>query len=603
MFEELRQQIIDLGIDIDLFFKKIKELNINPTWTELDKIIICHCILGKSRGNIAQIENRSSQTIGDSLSKSIYYKISILMKVEQEEIAGNWAKVINFLLAEYKLNPPLQLNIDNFQASFGRYYHIYTPDVGISQLEIDATKTFQKGIFYLSQDFFVNAWNQTKTIYNQTGNPETLIYLLNTIIERKKDTLTKEGVKICTLAVVVPFNHNQGKIAYEILRGIAQFQLEKNWKVTAIQAILNEGNILPKNLFESQGKIAFQFLVVNDPNNVYSPENRTAEKLAELAPKLNILAVLGHYSSEMSEKAIKIYAEHGLLLINSSSTSDQLSNLSDLEKKYWVRLTTPDSINAKALVNKLQQNYAKDKNQKVAIIYNGKSSYSTSYRHAVIAQINHYPNNFELIQECENLGENYSILKNDLQKIRDNQVNIIIVIPDGGIEPNSLNNAGLISRLNLNYVIAGSATLFQENVLHWLEERSNFTQNYQYLPVIACVPWHYQSSENGYKSSNETARNFCEIGDNLWGKENLTWRSATAYDSLLIIDKILRQNYNIQDSQSLLEEMDQFWKKRPNTIKGVTGEIQFDKNGDRINPPAEIVAVQKVGEHWKWQIL
>ncbi len=53
------------------------------------------------------------------------------MHVEQEEIAGNWVKIINFLLNPqngYKLNPAPQLNSDNFQGSFGRQVFLYPPN-------------------------------------------------------------------------------------------------------------------------------------------------------------------------------------------------------------------------------------------------------------------------------------------------------------------------------------------------------------------------------------------------------------------------------------------------------------------------------------------
>ncbi|MEC4818360.1 MAG: hypothetical protein SAK29_34580, partial [Scytonema sp. PMC 1069.18] len=196
----------------------------------------------------------------------------------------------------------------------------------------------------------------------------------------------------------------------------------------------------------------------------------------------------------------------------------------------------------------------------------------------------------------------YYQIQDDLEEIKQNSVDIIIIIPDGGIELNSLNNAGLISRLNLdNCLIAGSATFYQENVLHWIHEQSQHNlNNHERYKIIACIPWHWYSKENGCHSNNLLAQKFCQHGTQLWGNENLTWRSATAFDSVLILLRIL-ERYEIQDSQSLLIHMNQYFKEKSNQVRGVTGMIKFDERGDRINPPTEIVAVKRNAQQQKWQ--
>jgi branched-chain amino acid transport system substrate-binding protein len=183
-------------------------------------------------------------------------------------------------------------------------------------------------------------------------------------------------------------------------------------------------------------------------------------------------------------------------------------------------------------------------------------------------------------------------------------VDIIVIIPDGGIEPNSLNNVGLISRLNINNcMVAGSATFYHENILHWIDEQSQSgSTNKDKCQIIACIPWHWQSQNNGCNSDNTLAQNFCEIGTFLWGKENLTWRSATAFDAVLTVFRTLEKG-GIQDRQALLIQMNQYFKEQQKKIKGVTGDIQFNKEeNNRINPPAEIVGVKwdTTQQRWKW---
>ncbi|AUB36185.1 ABC-type branched-chain amino acid transport system, periplasmic component [Nostoc flagelliforme CCNUN1] len=125
--------------------------------------------------------------------------------------------------------------------------------------------------------------------------------------------------------------------------------------------------------------------------------------------------------------------------------------------------------------------------------------------------------------------------------------------------------------------------------------------------IIACVPWHWHSKTNGCNSENQLGQKFCQLGTQLWGEENLTWRSGTAFDSVLIILRVLEQ-FNISDSQSLLIYMNKYFKEDKKQVKGVTGIIQFEKNGvgvarrrHRINPPAEIVAVKWNAQQSKWQ--
>lgn len=301
-----------------------------------------------------------------------------------------------------------------------------------------------------------------------------------------------------------------------------------------------------------------------------------------------------------------------MLLVNSSSTSNELSCLSGGERLSFFRLTTQDSISARRLANYLVETYSSRnfstqiKNQnKVAIIYNKNSSYSISYRNAFKEYLEEYREQFVFLEECSYISGNYYQIQAYLENIKLQDVNIIIIIPDGGIEPLSLSNAWLISRLNLkNCLIAGSATLYQENVLHWIHEQSNFNSiNRDKCQVIACIPWHYGSQKNGCNSDNRLAQDFCQLGTQLWREESLTWRSATAFDSVLIILRVL-EKYRSQNSQSLLAHMNQYFKEQRNTVTGVTGIIEFNQIGDRVSPPIEIAAVKwdEQQQKWKWKV-
>lgn len=605
------QEIIErLNININLFWDKLETGEHKKNLTHIDKIIICESLLGNSRQEIASKINVSEQNIRDRLSKYIYPKIATALEIDQEQIAGNWVLILNYLLDSkniYKLNPAPQLNNDNFQGSFGRQVFLYPPNQEIVQLQIEGTKFYQQGLYYQAAKCFIWAAKKEKQIYG-IGNPEVLIYINNCLLEYKQTLLQTRKIKVYTLAVVVPFYHNQGHVAAEILRGIAQIQFQINLPIfekLSLDQEISLDDIKPdifSTVKQTDSQIAGKILIVNDPNNLYNPYNQTAENLANLAAKLNLIAVLGHYSSEMTAKALEFYAQQGLVLVNSSSTSNQLSHISKGESLSFFRLTTQDDINALALARYLQGKFAQQGLKKVAVICNQNSSYCNSYKNSFQAELAQYPEQFTFLEPYGYISENYYHIQTYLDTIKNQGVDIIVVIPDGGLEPNSLDNAGLISRLNLhNCLIAGSATFYQENILYWLHEQQQYNLiNPDECQIIACIPWHWHSQENGCNSHNTIAQQFCQIGTQLWGEENLTWRSATAFDAVLIIWRIL-ERYHIEDSQSLLIHINQYFKEKRQQVQGVTGMIAFNKNGDRLHPPTEIVNVQWDRQKQKWQ--
>lgn len=617
-----QQVVAQLGIDIELFLRKLDaaephEINLS----ERDKRIVCQFLLGNRRPQIANQFFLSVGQVGNQLNQKIYPKIADLMQVETSQIADNWALILNFLLAPangYRLNPAIELNSDNFQGSFGRQTFLYPVDRQIVEYQIAGTKRYQQGQYYQALLCFVKAWNEERNNYKR-GNPEICIYINNCLIEERK-LFFKHEVKIYTLAVVVPFHHNQGKVAAEILRGVAQIQSQVNFQNIDISSLEKEfcnsierginqnsglnyniqSEVIKPNVFSvfsnqnnliTSSKFALKVMLINDPNNVYDPYNQTAETLANLASQINLIGVIGHYSTEMTKTALIFYSHKEIVLINASSTSDELSVLGENENIGFFRISTPDAVNAAQLIQYLVDSFPEGSSRKVVIIYNDNSSFSCSYRAAIIASLEQYQNKFELHSEYARLSGEFNDIQTYLTAIQQEGVNIIILIPDGGIEPNSLNNAGLISRLNLNNcIIAGPATFYQKNVLHWMHERSqqniNATHDDQ---LIACIPWHWHSEENGCHSSNTLAQEFCQIGSQLWGEENVTWRSATAFDAILIILKTLERH---QDGESLFIRMRRLFKVGSEKVRGVTGVIRFKENGDRISPPTEIAVVQ-----------
>ncbi len=110
---------------------------------------------------------------------------------------------------------------------------------------------------------------------------------------------------------------------------------------------------------------------------------------------------MGHYSSEMTEKALSLYTQQGLALINFSSSLDQLSQLAGGEALSFFRLTTPNDQNAARLAAHLAEAAPRSR---AAIIYNQDSSYSNSYRVALMRHLNQTNAGFAYLEACSDLG-------------------------------------------------------------------------------------------------------------------------------------------------------------------------------------------------------
>ena len=553
------------------------------------------------KAQIAGAERR----IRDRLSARIYPALAKLMGLPQQAVAGKWVRILNYLYHPsngYRLSPPPQLNQDSFQGSFGRQMLLPPPSQTVAQLQMAATRFYQRGLYYQALHAFTAAWNQEQADYGR-GNPEVLIYINNCLVALFEAALSTQSIDNYAVAVVVPVHHNQGQVAAEVLRGVAQRQWTQNLRWLRHLRLDRDldWDALPCSDVETPATLdrpyALRVMIVNDANRLYDVDNATAEALVALAPQLNLMAVIGHYSSEMTEKAVAIYARHGLPLVNASSTSDDLSQLSPTLQPGFFRLTTPDRVNATALMQYLSQHGQATSPRPVALIYNPNSRYCQSYQRVVRQYIDEHPETFVLAGVCD-LGESYERLQPALAQATES-ADIVIVVPDGGIEPNSLNNAGLISRLSgPRKILAGSATLYQNNVLHWMHER--YGNKPERSPVIACIPWHWHSATNGCKG-NAVGQQFCQLGRALWGTEQ-SWRSATAFDAGLVIDKILGR-HRCPTGEALLIQMHRYFKLQPHTVNGVTGPIRFDAQGDRHHPPTEIVTVRPdAQQRWMWDI-
>jgi ABC-type branched-subunit amino acid transport system substrate-binding protein len=209
-----------------------------------------------------------------------------------------------------------------------------------------ASEVKKEGIQHIGKHEWQQARQSLQLVWEQTKDPETLIYLNNLKIQTEPKLQQQKGV----IAVVAPLGGGSTAAArgFNILRGIAQAQDE------AIQAGLG-----------------LQVVLVDDQN-----DPRTAHQLAkELVRRKEILAVIGHHVSDATRSALEVYDSAGMVLISPTSTSEELATYTLKKHNIFFRTVSSDRATATFMASFLLN---RTKARKVAVFYNPDKSYSRS---------------------------------------------------------------------------------------------------------------------------------------------------------------------------------------------------------------------------------
>jgi len=176
------------------------------------------------------------------------------------------------------------------------------------------------------------------------NDPETLIFLNN----------AKIGDRVAfAIAVVVPTGTSPNG-SLEVLRGVAQAQTETN----------QTGNI---------NGVPLKVAIVNDNNQ----EDQAQKVASTLVNSPEILAVIGHWASQVTLAVVPIYNDGKLVAISPVSTSVKLSGISP----YIFRTVPSDYIAARALTNYMLTNLQQ---KNAAVFVNSQTAYSQSINYATL---------------------------------------------------------------------------------------------------------------------------------------------------------------------------------------------------------------------------
>ncbi|MBD2203087.1 ABC transporter substrate-binding protein [Calothrix sp. FACHB-1219] len=314
------------------------------------------------------------------------------------------------------------------------------------------------------------------------NDPEVLIYYNN--------ALARQQGYPNTLAAVVPVENAKDK-AQEILRGVAQAQNEFN-----ANGGLN-GRLL-------------EIVIANDANGKMSEQVASS-----LAQDSSILGVIGHYTSDSTEKALPIYQKPNPALPVISPTSSSTKLKSDV----FFRATASDREVGKQLAEYAWNNGLK----KVVIFWNPNSIFSLSLKEQFIT-------NFEQLGGII-VGNPIDLAAGSLdaeKEVRDSisqQAQAAVLIPDS----NHVAVAEQIVRANANLKPSPQRLKLLSSDVLYVDKFSKVTA---FEGLILSVPWFREAPQS---------KRFAQAGKRQWGGD-ISSNTAASYDVTQAFIKALSTN-------------------------------------------------------------
>jgi ABC-type branched-subunit amino acid transport system substrate-binding protein/predicted Ser/Thr protein kinase len=398
-----------------------------------------------------------------------------------------------------------------------------------------ATQEKQRGVMAFREGQYSTAVEWLQQAQNQEkSDPETLIYLNNARINAHKS-------QSYTIAVAVPLDTSSEGLnsGLEILRGVAQAQNEFN---------------------QERKGVGVKVLIADDDN-----KSAHAKQIAkDLVNKKEVIAVVGHFTSDSTLAASEIYQQNQLVFISPTSTSEDLSVQGKSHSPNLFFRTVPsDRVTAQALASYLSQQVNL---QTAVVFYNPGSKYSKSLQHQFQESLSKHGG--KVVDELD-LSTPILNSGNAMNKVGKQRAKVIALFPNS--QSLILNKTiKLIIANQCRYFMVGGDTIYTPEILDVVgKEVKNC--------LVVAVPWHQMHSPDP---------KFPQAAEKLWGGQ-VSWRTALAYDATRVLLTALEKSSN--PSRLLLQQT----LSNPNfKAMGATGMISFQGNGDRKEPQIQLVQVQ-----------
>lgn len=418
----------------------------------------------------------------------------------------------------------------------------------------------QRGINEFADSNYPEALKLLKQSWREDRrDPETLIYINNALLKAI-------NAEYYTIAIVVPIRRNQdgsifnANLAEELLRGIAHAQTEVNLGLLAANEnnkdFPGQGFLEPKAIKGKGLKV-----IIADDGNIKS---YAVQRAKDLVAQADILAVIGHYTSDMTVETVDIYNQNKLVAISPGSTTEELTRK---PRKFFFRTAPTTSIEAEALVNQLLLVGEK----KAAVFYNPNSPFSASLWEEFKEQFEAKGGATFRIRNYYDLSKNNLDAEAAIKEVEKSGKTALLVIPDGQVT-NSLENAIEMIKANgdRNWIV-GPWTLYEPRTLEVAKQLKSVEK------LGISVFWHPLISFD---------KKFPHNAEKLWGGPVNT-RSALTYDAARTLIKALEMQ-----PEPTREGMQKTLADPNFKAEGATGIIEFDsKTGNRKNPPKRVAHI------------
>ncbi|MEG4284177.1 bifunctional serine/threonine-protein kinase/ABC transporter substrate-binding protein [Microcoleus sp. A006_D1] len=417
----------------------------------------------------------------------------------------------------------------------------------------------QRGINEFAESNYSEALKLLKQSWrDDRRDPETLIYMNNALLK-------SINADYYTIAIVVPIRRKDdgsilnANLAEELLRGLAQAQTEVNLGLLPAKDsnkdFPGQGFLEPKAI---KGK-GLRVIIADDGNI----KSYAVKRANSLVAQPDIIAVIGHYTSDMTVETVDIYNQNKLVAISPGSTTEELTRK---PRKFFFRTAPTTSIEAEGLVNQLLSVGQK----KVTVFYNPNSPFSASLWEEFKKQ-------FEAKGGSTFRTSNYDLSKNDfnaeaaMKEVEKAGKTAIAVFPDGQVTKAVENALEMIKANGDRNWIVGPWTLYEPRTLEVAKQLKSVEK------LGISVFWHPTISFD---------QKFPVNAEKLWGGPVNT-RSALTYDAAKTLIKALE----IQPEPSR-EGMQKTLASPDFKADGATGIIEFDSTtGNRKNPPKRVAHI------------
>jgi ABC-type branched-subunit amino acid transport system substrate-binding protein len=369
----------------------------------------------------------------------------------------------------------------------------------------------QAGFAAIKQKDYAQGIDSLQKDWDLTKDPETLIALNNA-------KLTKNpSAKIKTIAVVVPSSQTPIFVATSILKGVSEAQREWN---------------------QTDGGWKLRVIIADDSND----PNEAKKNANELVKYPDVLAVLGHYSSNVTVNVKDIYQQSKTVLLSATSTADDLTSNDD--QNYFFRVVSSTKVIAKSMVD----NWA-NKHDKVALFYTPNKKFSESLRKVFLAQIS----SNRIVKEFDLSSPNNAA--QEIAAAKAAGAKALVIFPDGFTDAIERDRVLSVIKANQGQLPILGASIVRDTYFSQLDPK--WLKN-----LVISIPIH------------PSDRKYIDVGKlnqapNWWGdKSQLHDRIIDSYDATQVLLSALNKADDRTTVQTVIST--------PGfNVRGITGKISF----------------------------